>query len=205
MNKIQQAKARRKAIHWARTTLKRGAIIVDFETTGLHDAEIIQIGIINTDGDVLMDQMVKPRKRISKESIAIHGITPEMVADSPSFVQVAPTFARIIKAHDVVAYNVSYESDVLHRECRRHAIDEIQPLSWSCAMRHYASFYGQWNPRRRNFVWQNLRKASQQQMLEVKDAHNAVGDCRMTLALIHKMAEATIEVETPDALVDKKA
>lgn len=193
MNPVQQAKARKKAIHWARTTLKRGAIVVDFETTGLKDAEIIQIGVVDTAGNVLMDQMVKPRKGISLGAIGIHGITEDMVADAPAFTQIAPEFARIIKTHDVVAYNVDYEADVLHWECRRHAIDEIQPLSWSCAMRHYASFYGQWNPRRRNFVWQNLRKASQQQQIEVKDAHNAVGDCRMTLALIHKMAEASDE------------
>ena len=42
----------------------------------------------------------------------------------------------------------------------------------------YAQFVGEWNPRHGDYRWQRLPSGD----------HSAIGDCRATLALIHKMA-----------------
>ena len=61
-----------------------GIIVFNTETTGPdpfggHD-EILQISIIDVEGNVLLNSYVKPRWHESwPEAEAVHGITPEMV------------------------------------------------------------------------------------------------------------------------------
>jgi DNA polymerase III subunit epsilon len=57
-----------------------------------------------------------------------------------------------------------------------------------CAMKTYAKFYGAWNTTRREYGWQKLEQACKQQRIPVENAHNALGDVLMTLALVKKMA-----------------
>jgi len=54
-------------------------------------------------------------------------------------------------------------------------------------MRQYAGFYGQ--PGSRGYRWQSLSKACTQQKIPVVAAHDALGDCRLTLALLQAMAK----------------
>jgi DNA polymerase-3 subunit epsilon len=61
--------------------------------------------------------------------------------------------------------------------------------SFYCAMLAYSEFYGEWNDYRQSWKWHKLTNAMYQQRLPVKDAHGALGDCRMTLALLNKMYE----------------
>lgn len=54
-------------------------IILDTETTGLDNtAEIVEISVINDQGEVLLDTLIKPTKPIPGDATAIHGITNEM-------------------------------------------------------------------------------------------------------------------------------
>jgi DNA polymerase-3 subunit epsilon len=182
--------AKEDAIQWAREMLERDTIIVDFETTGIRDAEIVQIGMIDTQGNVLMDTLVKPTRRIPMDVIRIHGITNEMVKDSRGFPEVLEEFAEILTPKIAVGYNVSYEQGVLKGELLRHRLTSIAPVEWTCAMKAYARYHGTWNPKYRSYKWHSLSNACTQQQIVVENAHQALGDCLMTLELIRKMAQS---------------
>jgi len=183
----QHAVAKQTAIDWAKSLFEYDTVIIDFETTGRGNAEIVQIGVLDAQGNVLMDQLVKPGKSIPAEVTDIHGITDEMVADAPTFPEVAAAFEALIAGKLAVAYNCGYEEKIIAGECKRHNMPLIEPARWSCAMKAYASYYGQWHKKRRSYIWQSLTNACKQQGVHVENAHNAIGDCRMTLALINKM------------------
>ena len=51
-------------------------------------------------------------------------------------------------------------------------------------MKAYAQYYGQRNTRYGGYRWQSLTKACQQQRVRVSNAHDALGDARLTAALI---------------------
>ena len=56
----------------------------DTETTGLSDEdEIVHIAIVDIDGSVLIDTLVKPSKLIPSEATYIHNITNKMVEYAP--------------------------------------------------------------------------------------------------------------------------
>ena len=56
-------------------------------------------------------------------------------------------------------------------------------------MKAYAQFHGQFDLKRRTYSYQKLGEACRQQKIPVVQAHDALSDARMTLALLRKMAE----------------
>ena len=82
---------RNDAIEWARRVLTTDDwVILDTETTGLSEAEIVQIGIINHQGQTILNSLLLPTIAIPNDAIAIHGINNEAVTDSPSFPEIYP-------------------------------------------------------------------------------------------------------------------
>lgn len=85
-------------------------LFFDLELTGVYDHdEIISISIVDAEGSVIMDTLVKPaHKKKWKNTEKIHGITPEMVADSPLLDDLIPDIKVIFaEADNLIAYGVS--------------------------------------------------------------------------------------------------
>ncbi len=85
-------------------------LFFDLELTGFYDHdEILSITIVDANGKLIMDTLVKPAKKKKwKNTEKIHGITPAMVADSPSMAELEPTIREIFDAaENIIAYGVS--------------------------------------------------------------------------------------------------
>ena len=193
MDATRIAYEKRKASDWARKMLDSDPVIVDLETTGLKDAEIVQIGVIDVSGQVLMDTLVKPSGPIPAEVTRIHGITDTMVVDAPTFTDLYTQFSVLLAGKIVIAYNVAYERGVIRGECKRRKLPVPRISKWACAMITYAQFWGDWNSHRKSFKWQKLVNACVQQNIVLDNAHNAAADCQATLALIKAMAATQFE------------
>lgn len=176
MRKRDRAEARR----WARKMLKNGCVILDTETTGLGYAEIVQIAVIDHEGNVLLDTLCKPLNYAEpNEATAIHGITPEMVADAPCFGEVYEQLYPLLHGREVVIYNAGFDVGILNHCKELYRLPSYKTRETHCAMLWYAQFYGEYSHYWGNYKWQRL-----------EGDHSALGDCLATLKLIRYMAGA---------------
>lgn len=85
-------------------------VILDTETTGLgkYD-EIIEISIIDLDGKVIYDSLVKPDRRITYDAYKIHGISDDMVEVYPTFESQWEDIYKAIKGKTIIAYNAKFD------------------------------------------------------------------------------------------------
>ncbi|MCS6870455.1 MAG: 3'-5' exonuclease [Anaerolineae bacterium] len=156
-------------------------LVLDTETTGLDDcAEICQIAIVDHTGQVLLDQLVKPTLPIPDEVAALHGITDALVADQPTWQSVRRHVVRLVKGKTVVVYNAEFDLRMMMQSDCMHGLSVLpyrQLADFQCAMRAYAN----------GGRWVKLSRACAAHGIPTCNAHSALGDCLMTLALVRKV------------------
>ena len=183
---------RQKVQQWAQNLMTRGFYVLDTETTGLgkHD-EIVQIGIVDQNGETAIDELVKPTIPIPFGASKVHGIYDSDVEHAPYFEDIYAELSEILEDQEIIAYNMKFDQRMLEQSrVKYNGLEEI-PMNWGCAMEQYAKYRGQRRKGWRSYKWHKLGTAVAQEGLQVVDAHNALGDARMTLALIQKMAKST--------------
>ncbi|CAD5988604.1 putative exonuclease CP81 (plasmid) [Planktothrix tepida] len=165
-------------------------VILDTETTGLNEAEIVEIAIIDLDGKTLLNTLVKPRILIPSEVIKIHGITNEMVADSPSFPEVYYTIVDVLKDKTVLIWNRQFDISILNY-CRNiHKLPSFRLSDRSeCLMEIHAQWYGEWSTYWHKYKWQPLCSE-----------HRALSDCLAALNVIKIMAADSDTIEYPEGV-----
>jgi DNA polymerase III subunit epsilon len=110
--------------------------VFDTETTGLNPSqgdEIIQIGatrIVN--GKLLrqesFEQLVDPRRKLSPESIPIHGIQPEMLIGQPTIDKVLPAFHAFAADTLLIAHNAAFDMRFLQLKEKMTGLVFDQPV-----------------------------------------------------------------------------
>ena len=180
--------------------MKNKYIIIDTETTGFHPYdgdELLQVSIIDTDGNVLFDEYFKPQHRTEwKEAEQVNGISPEMVADRPAISEKISEINAIIENSDtIIGYNTQFDISFLKAN---GAIvpDDIDTID---VMEDFAEIYGERNSFRDGYKWQKLTTAADYYGYDwsqrAETAHNSLGDCYATLFVYNKINSDTMIIE----------
>lgn len=161
--------------------LKHG-VILDIETTGLLNdpyAEIIEIAVIDMQGEVLLDTLVKPRHKIDESSVAfqVNGITNEMVKNARSWEAVCGDLMEILwgKEKIALAYNAKFDITMIERQ-------SAAKLESACLMELYSKWYG-------GYTRHKLCDAAAHFGINTAQTHRAVDDCQMALAVFNNMRQ----------------
>ncbi len=184
--------ARSEAIHQAQEYLRNKPVYLDTETTGTDPrAEILEISIVDHNGDVLVDTLVKPRGKIDSGAQRVHGINMEMLADAPGWDVVWPQVDTALQGRYVGIFNLDFDLRMMQQSHQRYWMSWEQPQkNFFCIMKLYAKFYGDWNSKFGNYRWQSLDNARRQCGLELQNTHRAVDDTLLARAVLHHIASA---------------
>ena len=190
---------RRDAVRYARDLLGRHTFILDTETTGLgDDAEVCEIAVFDLRGEVMLHERVQPLYGIPEEASRIHGISNVDVRSAPRIND--ETFeldlSLVLSLPSVLAtYNADFDFRILRQSAAAvgafDLLDEVMMAyaKKACLMNLYAQFYGEWSEYHGSYTWQSLEAAARQCGLEWEgEAHSALGDARMALAVLRHMA-----------------
>jgi DNA polymerase III epsilon subunit len=99
-------------------------VAFDTETTGLNPRKdrVVEIAAVKfRDGKVVGKKswLINPDRSIPYWVQRVHGITPAMVADKPSFKEVLPEFAAFVQDSVLVAHNARFDVSFMGEEIRR--------------------------------------------------------------------------------------
>lgn len=165
-----------KAVVWANHILMLDdVVILDSETSDLY-GEIIEIGIIDLQGNIILNQRIKPVGEIAPSAEAVHGISLAALQDEPSFPEVYDSIKAAIEQKIVVIYNAAFDRARLRDDCERHGLEMIK-FGYDCAMTWYAQYCGQWSRKYNDYKYQPLN-----------GGHSALSDCRATLEVVKIIA-----------------
>ncbi|NNE28025.1 MAG: 3'-5' exonuclease [Saprospiraceae bacterium] len=162
--------------------LNKPICFFDIEATGLNVIRdrIVQIAIIKCfPGDrpnEELSQLINPSMPISDDALAVHGITPKMLANQPTFQQVAEEIFEFIGDSDLAGYNSNrFDVPMLMEEFARVGMDfnmenrrtvdvqrifyKMEPRTLKAALKFY-------------------------QGKELENAHDALADVKATLEVL---------------------
>jgi len=108
----------------------------DTETTGLQPSqgdEIIQFGAVRiVNGRMLrgesFEQLIDPRRKLSAESIAIHGLTQAMLDGQPTIDRILPQFHGFCEDTVLVAHNAAFDMRFLQLKEEGTGVRFNQPV-----------------------------------------------------------------------------
>jgi DNA polymerase-3 subunit epsilon len=169
--------------------------VFDTETTGLSPSggdEIISIGAVRiVNGRLLrqevFDQLVDPRRSISRESINIHGISPDMLAGQPTIEQVLPLFGRFSEDTVLVGHNAAFDMRLLQLKETQTGVKFINPVLDTLLLSAVI------HPNQNSH---NLEAIAQRLGINIIGRHTSLGDAILTgeifLRLVPLLAERGI-------------
>lgn len=102
-------------------------VVLDTETTGMNfngaphiGHNIIEIGAVEVINRRLTGRTyhvyIKPPREVEEDAIKVHGITNEMLADKPSFAEIADEFREFIDGAELVIHNAPFDVGFIDHE-----------------------------------------------------------------------------------------
>lgn len=180
-------------------------IILDTETTGMGKLDqVIELGIIDCDGNVLYESLFNPGVNISSEIMRITGIRNGDLLDAPNFGDEWKSIKKIIQGKIVIGYNTNFDIRMLQQtidiydiDCEiENVIDEKVDILKTVKKLLELESYKQ----------EDVAKALNANKFQ---AHRAVNDCLTLLEIIKKLNGASrsvlenAEANMPEIIKDK--
>lgn len=156
-------------------------IVLDTETTGLDYTreKMVEFAAVRLENGKIKDSfqtLINPEQHIRKSSIAIHGITPEMVEDAPTESEVLPKILEFIGDYPIVAHNAIFDFSFINEASKRVTGEEIKNERID-TQQMFKEVYPDLDAHGLNALTEKFN-------VELKDHHRAMGDT-MGLALAY--------------------
>ena len=162
----------------------REFVIVDLETTGGAHVEnhITEIGMVRYKNGEIVDSyetLINPERPIPPFIARLTGITDDMVADAPTFLNKADEIAEFIGDAIFVAHNVGFDYNFLKKEFKTIGRDFNQKRL--CTVRLSRKIMP-------GLPSYSLGKLCNSLGISIKNRHRALGDAMATAKLFHLIA-----------------
>jgi len=156
-------------------------IVLDTETTGLDytKEKMVEFAAVRLENGKIKDQfqtLINPQQHIRKSSIAIHGITQEMVEDAPTEEEAMPKILEFMGDYPMVAHNAIFDYSFINEAAKRVTGQNISNERID-TQQMFKEIYPDLEAHGLNALTDKFK-------VELKDHHRAMGDT-MGLALAY--------------------
>lgn len=180
---------RQQIARFIRQKISEGPVYLDTETTGLNrDAEIVEIAIVDSHAEILLQTFVKPSRPIPADASAIHGITDEMVQGAPSWPVLWQSLRGMLNGRPIGLYNAAYDLRLMQQSMEIYRLPWRETFNAIDVMKVYSDYRGEWDAYRRGKKIFKLEEAGKFFRIPLPNAHRAAADSLLTRAVFHCMA-----------------
>lgn len=135
-------------------------VVFDTETTGFSPSKdrIVELAAIKfRDGKIIgqKDWLINPRRSIPYYVQQVHGITPEMVKNKPTFQTIYPEFAKFIEGCVLMAHNAPFDLSFMRAEIMRNGYQIPRNLTIDSL-----SLFRKWYPQLTSYRLKNVVEAA---------------------------------------------
>ena len=109
-------------------------MILDTETTGFYyqdNDRIIEVGAIEMINRKLTGSSIhiyiNPEKPVG-DSVDVHGITDEFLADKPKYAEIADVLFEFLKGAEIIAHNATFDMNFLDMEFKRAGLPALSEV-----------------------------------------------------------------------------
>lgn len=112
-------------------------VSIDFETATYERNSACSVGIVTVDGGRVTNEyysLIKPPGlKFNSQNIQIHGITPDMVEDAPTFADIWPQIKPLLEQRVIFAHNATFDMGVLRGTLEYHGL-QLPKLWYACSL-----------------------------------------------------------------------
>jgi DNA polymerase-3 subunit epsilon len=183
---------REQAIKVANWLLDHETYFIDTETTGTdHQAEVIQIAVVNARCDPEIDTLIRPVNLAAAEATyEIHKISQLALCTAPYPVDIYPQLWTLFQGALMVAYNAEFDARMLRQTARLNGLVPPMPMGVHDAMMLYSEFAGKWDAAKQRFQMVKLTEAADELGVKWSESHNALADAMTLQAIVESIALA---------------
>ena len=153
-------------------------IALDIETTGLGPSthRIVEIAGVIYDAKSKsiageFESLINPMRNVPRESTEKHGLLSEHVSAAPTFEELAPWLANLLKGRAVIAHNSRFDQSFVLKEFERAGIS-LTSSDWICTQKSSGGL--------------SLLAACQEYDIELANHHYALDDARACLEIFRR-------------------
>ncbi len=155
--------------------------VLDFETASEDHPMVVEVGLVDANGNVLLETLVQPTISVTPFIFGIHGIPDAALVGAPTWPEVQRSMARVLTEAGVdlvLAYNASFERMCLDYNAAAWGIEALD-VDLECLQELACGVIGH----KPGTEWLSLRTACEQLGIERTYAHRAVADCLVSAHL----------------------
>lgn len=164
-------------------------VYLDTETTGLdHTDEVIELAVIDEDGNTLFDSRFKPTVEINPFAQEVHGIDANSIATCLTWRDQESLVKEVLLGKSVVIFNADFDLRIMRQTANAFGCDDswVNELKTLCAMEVAASCYGATN----KYGTISLANAAFEAGADWDgEAHTALADSKMTRKVLKAVAQ----------------
>jgi DNA polymerase-3 subunit epsilon len=175
----------------AKEALLQKPVFLDTETTGLDNrSEIVEIAILDSDGSILFNSLIKPLSPIPMAATHIHGISNEMVNNAPRWFVVWEQIRGIFFDRLLGIYNDEFDLRMIEQTNKMSGIPRWQPGKTPLdIMKLFADFRSVWDPYHNANKIFRLEDAGRHLDIRIPNSHRAMDDALLAREILVKIAE----------------
>lgn len=161
-------------------------VILDTETTGLRgDDEVVELGMIDSKGNILYQSLFRPQKQIHYAASKVNGLFNKDLVDEPLFKDEWENIKNAIGSRIIIGHNIAFDKTMIMQTLARYDMNDNE------AKRMFRNCRDSMVIARQHLSAENYRLETLCRTLGIVDEqkHRACDDCLMVLRLLEAIEQ----------------